>query len=86
VNSRDWDLEAGRDRPSRTLSNSALLRPLRSRTTCKNAALHSGKRVIADKDEVGGSSPPRPTIRPLTSGNAILNRNLSCFIVIAGQR
>jgi hypothetical protein len=34
--------------------------------------LHSGKRVIADKDEVGGSSPPRPTIRPLTSGNAIL--------------
>jgi hypothetical protein len=23
--------------------------------------LHSGKRSIADKDEAGGSSPPRPT-------------------------
>jgi hypothetical protein len=39
-------------RPSATLSNSALLRPLRSRATCKNAGLHSGERVIADKDEV----------------------------------
>jgi hypothetical protein len=28
--------------------------------------------VIADKDEVGGSSPPRPTILPLTSRNAVL--------------
>jgi hypothetical protein len=53
------------------LSNSALLHLLRSRMTCKNAGSHSGKRVIADKDEVGGSSPPRPTIRPLSSGNAV---------------
>jgi hypothetical protein len=43
------------------LSNSALLRPLRSRMTCKNAGSHSGKRVIADKDEAAGSSPARPT-------------------------
>jgi excinuclease UvrABC ATPase subunit len=26
--------------------------------------------VLADKDEAGGSSPPRPTKRPLTSGDA----------------
>jgi hypothetical protein len=42
-------LKAGRDHPSQTLSKSALLRPLRSRMTCENAGLHSGKRVIADK-------------------------------------
>jgi hypothetical protein len=57
---------AGRKRKS------ALLDPPRSRTTCENAGLHSGKPPIADKDEVGGSSPPRPTIRLLTSGNAVL--------------
>jgi hypothetical protein len=44
------DLEAGLTLPSLTVSNSALLRLLRSRTTCKNVLLHSGKRVIADKD------------------------------------
>jgi hypothetical protein len=49
---------------------SALLRPLRSRTTCENAGLHSGKPPIADKDEVPGSSPGRPTTPHLTSGNA----------------
>jgi hypothetical protein len=46
---------------SGTVCKSALLHPLRSRTTCENAGLHSGKRVIADKDEVPGSSPGRPT-------------------------
>jgi hypothetical protein len=39
----------------------ALLRPLRSSVTCKNAGSHSGEGVIADKDEVPGSSPGRPT-------------------------
>jgi hypothetical protein len=39
----------------------ALLDPLRSRTTCENAGLHSGKPPIADKDEGAGSSPARPT-------------------------
>ena len=57
------------NRSSRTLSNNALLHPLRSRATWENAGLHGGERVIADKDEVGGSSPPRPTKRPLTSRN-----------------
>jgi hypothetical protein len=36
------------------LSNSALLRPLRSHVTCKNAGLHSGKGVIADKTPMAG--------------------------------
>ena len=58
-------------RPRRASKN-ALLRPLRSRTTCKNAGLHSGKRVIADKDEAAGSSPARPTTPELTCGNACL--------------
>jgi hypothetical protein len=71
------DLRAELNRPSATLSNSALLDPLRSRATCENAGLHSGKRLIADKDEVGGSSPPRPTIRPVTSRNAAPPRGLS---------
>ena len=47
--------------------------------TWGNAGPHSGEPSIADKDEVGGSSPPRPTIRPLTSGNAIRCSGLSCF-------
>jgi hypothetical protein len=55
------DLEPSVDRPALTLSNSALLHPLRSRTTCKNAGSHSGKPPIADKDEAAGSSPARPT-------------------------
>jgi len=46
----------------------ALLRPLRWRTTCENAGLHSGERVIADKDEVPGSSPGRPT--PIVAGQS----------------
>jgi hypothetical protein len=37
---------------------------------CGNAGLHGGNPSIADQDEAGGSSPPRPTIWPLTSGNA----------------
>ena len=32
---------------------------------------------VPDKDEVGGSSPPRPTIRPLTSRNAVRSPGLS---------
>jgi hypothetical protein len=79
------DLRAELNRPSATLSNSALLRPLRSRATCKNAGLHSGERVIADKDEVGGSSPPRPTIRPPTSRNAAQPLGLSRFQLISNQ-
>jgi len=69
--------------PSGTFSNSALLRLLRSHATCKNTGLHSGERVIADKDEVGGSTPPRPTIRSLTSGNADLSSALGS---ITGQQ
>jgi hypothetical protein len=64
------NLRADLNRPSATLSNSALLRPRRSRTTCKNAGLHSGEPSIADKDEAAGSSPARPTNWPVTSGNA----------------
>src|SRR5215212_3102206 len=70
---------------SMSAAYSALLRPLRSRVTCRNAGLHSGKRVIADKDEVGGSSPPRPTIRPPTSGNAAQPLGLSRFQLISNQ-
>jgi hypothetical protein len=53
--SRGCGVLVGRERKN------ALLDPLRSRTTCENAGLHSGERVIADKDEVPGSSPGRPT-------------------------
>jgi hypothetical protein len=41
--------------------NNALLRPRRSAMTSRNAGLHSGEPPIADKDEVPGSSPGRPT-------------------------
>ena len=51
---------AGLPRLERVAKN-ALLRPLRSAATCINAGLHGGKRMIADKDEVPGSSPGRPT-------------------------
>jgi hypothetical protein len=77
------DLRAELNRPSATLSNSALLRPRRSRTTCKNAGLHSGKRVIADKDEGAGSSPARPTTPGLTCANA---SPLALAIVAASVR
>ena len=58
------DLRAELNRPSTTLSNSALLHPRRSRATWENAGLHGGERVIADKDEVPGSTPGRPTKSP----------------------
>ena len=64
------NLRADLNRPSATLSNSALLRPRRSRTTCKNAGLHSGEPSIADKDEAAGSSPARPTTHGLSCRNA----------------
>jgi hypothetical protein len=48
---------------------SAYLWPRRSRATCRNGGPHSGYRHLADKDEAGGSSPPRPTPF-LTSANA----------------
>jgi hypothetical protein len=35
-------------------AKSALLGPLRSRTTCKNAGLHSGEPSIADKSAMAG--------------------------------
>jgi hypothetical protein len=79
------DLEANRGRPSGAFSNSALLRLLRSRATCKNAGLHSGEPMIADKDEGGGSTPPRPTIRPLASGNAAQPLALSRFLLISKE-
>jgi hypothetical protein len=47
ANSCDWTWKPTATTLRRPLSNSALLRLLRSRTTCKNAGLHSGKRVIA---------------------------------------
>jgi hypothetical protein len=53
-NSATGTWKPGRDHPSETLSKSALLRPLRSRATCKNAGLHSGKRAIADKTAMAG--------------------------------
>ena len=37
------------------------------------------------QDEVGGSSPPRPTIRPPTSGNAAQPLGLSRFQLISNQ-
>ena len=55
--------------PRNEATKNALLRPRRSATTCRNAGLHGGERVIADKDEAGGSTPPRPTLA-MTSGNA----------------
>ena len=48
------DLRAGPNRSSRTLSNSALLRPLRSPATWENVGLHGGERVIADKTPMAG--------------------------------
>jgi hypothetical protein len=39
----------------------------------------------SDKDEVGGSSPPRPTIRPLTSGNAAQPLKLSRLLLISKE-
>jgi hypothetical protein len=41
----------------------AYLRPRRSDATCRNGGPHSGYRHLADKDEAGGSSPPRPTTK-----------------------
>jgi hypothetical protein len=46
------------------------LEPLRSSATCAKGGPHSGYRHLADKDEAGGSSPPRPTTPALTSPNA----------------
>jgi hypothetical protein len=54
--------------------------------TWENAGPHSAEPSIADKDEVGGSSPPRPTIRPLTSGNAAQSLGLSSFPLISISR
>jgi hypothetical protein len=42
----------------------AYLWPLRSTATWENGGPHSGYRHLADKDEAGGSSPPRPTPGP----------------------
>jgi SAM-dependent methyltransferase len=57
-----------------TLSGAARLQritwPRRSRITRENSGPHGAHLKIADKDEAGGSSPPRPTKRPLSSGNA----------------
>jgi hypothetical protein len=44
--------------------------PLRSSVTWGKSGPHSGYRHLADKDEGAGSSPARPTNRPVTSGNA----------------
>jgi hypothetical protein len=43
------------------VAETALLRPRRSAATWENAGSHSGEPSIADKDEVPGSSPGRPT-------------------------
>jgi hypothetical protein len=72
-----WEWREPCGRTSQRVST-ALRRPFEQRITSpvtvardlQKRGLHSGKPMIADKDEVGGSSPPRPTIRPLTSGNA----------------
>jgi hypothetical protein len=48
--------------PVRRLS--AYLWPLRSAVTWGKGGAHSGYRQLADKDEAGGSSPPRPTTGP----------------------
>src|ERR1044071_5181461 len=37
---------------------------------CTKGGPHSGYRHLADKDEVAGASPARPTTQPVTSGNA----------------
>jgi hypothetical protein len=50
----------------------AYLWPLRSAATWGNGGPHSGSRHLADKDEVPGSSPGRPTTPHLTSGNAVV--------------
>jgi hypothetical protein len=68
----DWSssLSRGRGVPVGRKRKNPLLHPLRSAATCRNAGLHSGKRMIADKDEGAGSSPARPTTPGLTRGNA----------------
>ncbi len=58
------------DGPISKPASSASPRPPRSCTTCENAGAHGAHPKLADKDEVGGSIPPRPTKRPLSSGNA----------------
>jgi hypothetical protein len=45
----------------------AYLGPLRSSVTCGKGLAHSGSRHLADKDEVPGSSPGRPTTHPRRS-------------------
>jgi hypothetical protein len=70
---------------SNEVAKTALLRPRRSRLTWGNAGPHSGEPSIADKDEVGGSSPPRPTIRPLTSRNAAQPLELSRLPLIINE-
>src|SRR4029453_16366882 len=53
--------------PTRRLN--ASLWPLWSGVTWGKGGPHSGYRHLADKDEVPGSSPGRPTTQHLTSGN-----------------
>jgi hypothetical protein len=64
-------------------SNNALLHPLRSAATCRNAGLHSGKRVIADKDEVPGSSPGRPT--PIPAGQSAVGSEPGRLVASLGR-
>jgi hypothetical protein len=61
MGSRMADLEYGLEEriPARRLN--ANLWPLRSDVTWGSGGPHSGYRHLADKDEAGGSSPPRPT-------------------------
>jgi hypothetical protein len=62
---RGWTSRPDERKPVRRLN--AYLRHLRSRMTWGNGGPHSGYRHLADKDEVPGSSPGRPTTHPRRS-------------------
>src|SRR4029434_8041810 len=64
---------------------SAYLWPRRLGVTWGNGGPHSGYRHLADKDEVPGSSPGRPT-PSLTRGNGSRTSRSALGVECAGQR
>jgi hypothetical protein len=66
VMSCEWDLEAGPNWPSLAPFEQRITSPPTVGNDLQNAGLHSGKHVIADKDEAAGSSPARPTTLALS--------------------
>jgi hypothetical protein len=60
----------------------ALLLGFRWRATCELPGPHSGERILTDTDEVTGSIPVAPTLRPLTRPNT----RSGAFVMPVGRR